>query len=128
MVMKKIFLILLLPLFYTLSCSTNHSELVGKWKGHRVNYFNANELIWEFDDSNYMFDNGADGVIDLKGTWTTSTDTLFLTDIEGEAACPHTQKGIYIYKVSNDTLRLTLLEDDCEERTTVISKLFWVKQ
>lgn len=54
-------------------------------------------------------------------------DTLSLTKIMGDSPCG-TEAALYLYKVTDDVLKLTMLKDDCAERSSGISTEGYVKE
>jgi len=56
----------------------------------------------------------------VKGTYKVSGETIELTDVEGEYACPDAV-GKYTWKVETEKLVMNLVEDPCDGRTQALS-------
>ncbi len=55
----------------------------------------------------------------VKSWYTEVNDTVTLYDVSGLLACPSEDTGMYLYTVANDTLTITLLTDQCLQRSMV---------
>lgn len=65
------------------------------------------------DDGTYAVDFGADGTADISGTYTIDGDKIMIQDDEGSEC---TAKGVYQFKVADDSLTMTRVSDECEGR------------
>lgn len=64
----------------------------------------------------------------VRSTCRLSADTLFLTDYDGQYACPNVT-GKYKISLSDDanSMTLTLIDDPCDGRAGTINKLKWTR-
>lgn len=77
-------------------------------------------------DSSFVTTSAGDVVV--RSVCKVSADTLFLTDYDGQYACPN-QTGKYLISVSDDAnaLTLTLIDDPCDSRVSAINKIKWTR-
>ena len=105
--------VLCISFIFCLAFSISAQSWVGKWKME----FTTDEgiLVLTADlktNGTYTLDLGADGTIEVNGTYTMSDDTMTFSD---NGAC----QGIGVYKVkaTDTTLTLTKISDECTDRT-----------
>jgi len=70
------------------------------------------------DDGNFEVAHSGGGGV--KGTYKVSGDTVELTDVEGDFACPDAV-GKYTWKVEAEKLVMTLVGDPCDGRAQALS-------
>ena len=69
----------------------------------------------------------SDGEVLVRSSFTIAGDTLTISDYgTGEYVCPDS-KGKYSFKVNDDTLIFTLIDDSCEGRAGTLNGLKWFK-
>ena len=72
-----------------------------------------------------------DGEVVVEGRYTVTTDQLIFTDEKGPMNCADAGEGpsgTYQWNLDGKTLPLTLLEDDCLGRVTVLTAHPWSRQ
>lgn len=67
-------------------------------------------------DTLNMIEVGSDVLLEQMA-YAVNADTLTLHKLRGGSPCETDAKGIYRWKADNATLKLTLISDDCEERS-----------
>lgn len=55
-----------------------------------------------------------------------SKDTLEINDVSGPRKCSSDDKGVYSYSITNGTLVLTIISDNCDGRANAISGRQWM--
>lgn len=77
-------------------------------------------------DSSYVSNSAGEAVV--RSVCKTSADTLFLTDYDGQYACPNVT-GKYKINLADDasSLTLILIEDPCDGRANGINKVKWTR-
>ncbi len=109
------------------STSTVQSDLVGGWD-------NGVSTITFMADNTYAVADKNSGAIDAWGTYSTSGKQLTINGGGGGTfACFDTQtmtyeNGQYDYSVKSNTLGLTLVSDNCSERTNTLTDSSWAGQ
>lgn len=63
-------------------------------------------------DGTYALDMGNDGSAEVNGTYTMSGDKMTISDDAGDC----TGKGVYTVAVTDNTLTMTRVSDECENR------------
>ena len=69
----------------------------------------------------------ADSTIIESMTYKKNDTLLTLHKIEGQSDCDNSTIGNYGYRIKGDSLLLKLLEDDCDDRSSVIQNTVWIK-
>ncbi len=69
---------------------------------------------------------GRGGVV-VRSLFTVSKDTLTMQDYEGQYACPG-QKGVYTFKLTENSLTMYLVADPCDGRVGTINGAKWIRQ
>lgn len=100
--------------------------LEGVWQGKFENDFQSSDVTWKFSEQTYELDLASDGSIEVSGKWEAEGNLLYLWDIGGPMACPETQKGKYSFEISDNSLKLTLVEDDCPGRKMIGPNIVWI--
>lgn len=77
-------------------------------------------------DSSFVTNGTGEAVV--RSVCKVSADTLFLTDYDGQYACPNAT-GKYKISLSDDasSMTLTLIEDPCDGRANSINKAKWLR-
>jgi CubicO group peptidase (beta-lactamase class C family) len=97
------------------------NSLYGVWTQVRSNrrvtrtFFPDNKVQTNFQD---------DGEIDVWGFYDVEENKIEFSDIGGSACVP---KGIYTFKIKNDTLRFQEIQDDCDGRKLSLLNT-WIRQ
>jgi hypothetical protein len=100
-------------LLFIISCNSASSPaaLIGTW--HTQNA----QIKGIFRSNNtYELDFDGDGNTEIKGVYSVHGSRVAMSDLQGDHACGGETIGIYRYKISDDTLIFTLIEDGCENR------------
>lgn len=64
-------------------------------------------------DNTYSVDFGADGVVEINGTYKSEDGQITIRDNEGSEC---TGKGVYKYEVTADGMTMTRVSEECEGR------------
>ncbi len=64
----------------------------------------------------YTVDFGMDGNSEVKGRYMTEGNQITIWDVEGANACPADAKGVYTFEVTETTMTMTKIKDDCDGR------------
>ncbi len=94
--------------------------IIGVWEkqpGHTIAFTNTTENKQQYD---YKYDSE----IHVWGSYELIGKRILLYDIGGNI-CPET--GTYNYEIYNDTLKFTLVGDDCDGRINGISGI-WIRK
>lgn len=77
-------------------------------------------------DSSFVTGSNGDAVV--RSVCKISADTLFLTDYDGQYACPNAT-GKYKISFNDDAtaMTLTLIDDPCDGRANAINKAKWIR-
>ncbi len=101
------------------------TELAGTWQGKFEGDYMTSEVIWKFLAQSYELDLDSDGSIEVSGKWETDGKRLFLWDVGGPMACPETERGEYTFELIDNSLKLTLVEDNCPGRKMMGPTIDW---
>lgn len=104
------------------------TELEGTWEGKFEGDYMKTDVIWKFSERTYALDMGSDGSIEVSGKLETEGDHLFLWDTGGPMGCPEAQRGDYTFILNGNTLKLTLVEDDCPGRNMMTPNIEWTRK
>ena len=87
-----------------------------------------NDTITLHIKTDSSFVTGATGDAVVRSVFKMSADTIFLTDYDGQYACPNAT-GKYKVSVSDDasSMTLTLIDDPCDGRANSINKAKWLR-
>lgn len=96
-----------------LAMGISAQSIVGKWKfefptDQGTMVMSANIKA----DGTYALDFGNDGSAEVTGTYNLSGDTLTVKDDAGDC----TGKGVYNVKITDETLTMTRVSDECPNR------------
>ena len=99
--------------------------LVGDWS-HRVR--GADEATWDgrwrlaLTDDGVLLLSGPDGAdVSSEGASYAVTRGEFRTDVFVNSACSEEAAGVYAWRLDEDTLNLTELDDPCDDRVDVFA-------
>lgn len=108
-----IIMLMLAPFFLLAQAS-----IVGDWKievpGEDGKLYDS-KLSFDID-GNYQLDFAMDGQVNVRGKYELSGSRVTLWDVAGEFGCPSEMKGVYEIEVSETTLKVAVVSDDCEGR------------
>lgn len=96
--------------------SSGQSSAVGEWKAMIPADDQGNMMPMHVSikaDNTYTVDFGADGVVEIKGTFSEKDGQITIQDVEGSEC---TGKGVYKYEVTADGLKMTRVSEECEGR------------
>ncbi len=100
-------------LAFIISFFTLETGLEGTW------HVEAGERSYDITftaDGMYMVDMGADGTVDVEGTYTVEENTLTMKDTSGEMSCRGDEGGSYTFSVEGDKASFSMVSDNCEGR------------
>lgn len=91
-------------------------SMIGEWT-FEVPDENGNMIPvkLKIDEKAYSVDWGMDGTAEVEGNYVLEGDQATIWDIKGENACPDV-KGIYKVEVTDTSMTMTRVKDDCEGR------------
>lgn len=122
--MKKMFLIVLIAV---ISASVNAQFANSKWKS-TLQLDNPVDVIFDFKSDTLeaivVMDNSS--LETMK--YSTKDGILSIQKITGQSQCSSTTVAKYKYELKEKELYLTLVEDDCYDRYSVLDKTKWVKE
>lgn len=92
-------------------------SLQGDWT-MQVPDENGNMMLLKLSigEDAYTIDFGNDGTPEVKGKYSTEGDQITVQDVEGAMACPADAKGIYKFEVTDTSMTMTIVKDDCPGR------------
>ena len=93
-----------------------------KWKG-TLKIENDVNVSFEFGKDTLKVFNLADNSIIETMTYTATNSTFTINKISGQSDCDNAAPGKYKYETKQDALLITLLEDTCEDRSSVLKSL-----
>lgn len=126
--MERKFLTLAMITLFFIPDAFAQKDLAGTWKAEFKGDGMSMPITWHLDnDGTYTLDMYSDGNIDIHGRYEIENDTLYLWDLNGNAACEKDKKGTYTIKFDSDTMDLTLIEDDCGGRNRITPSVIWTK-
>jgi len=126
--MNKLHLLIFILSISFISAANSQSPLEGIWQGNLESEFQSAQLSWKFSDEKYDLDMNIDGTIEVSGKWEIRDDRLYLWDLSGPMACPESQTGIYDFTITDNTMILSLVEDDCLGRKMMGPNVSWIKK
>ena len=85
-------------------------------KKFEISVPNGTPFQVEFRNAKYVLQT-PDQLILVKGLYEIKGDTIVFTDAGGVMACPKDQKGTYRFIYENGTLKLTIIEEQCQGRS-----------
>ncbi|MCB9048352.1 MAG: hypothetical protein H6556_02885 [Lewinellaceae bacterium] len=109
------FLFLIFCFCFSASLSAQ-SEAVGEWKTMIPGQEEGSMIPLHVsikDDNTYALDFGADGAVEIKGSYQSKGDQIVIQDVEGSDC---TGKGIYTFEVNDAGMTMTRVSDECEGR------------
>ncbi len=113
--MKYLFSSILLICFCLPFNLTAQSGIVGTWQstiaGREGNPMALQVTIKA--DNTYAVDFGADGEVEITGTYSVDGDQITVQDDAGNEC---TGKGVYTFKVTGDELLMERISEECEGR------------
>jgi hypothetical protein len=128
--MKKALLLTALLIGTLLSIRSNAQTQTPSLKNTNWKLFvpELNDTITLHIKTDSSFVTGATGEAVVRSVCKISADTLFLTDYDGQYACPNAT-GKYKISLSDDagSMTLTLIDDPCDGRANSINKAKWLR-
>lgn len=97
-----------------------------KWKG-TVHSDNDIDVIFDYRSDTLEVTNIADSSSLETMTYTIKDTVLSLQKIYGQSGCNVTGTGKYKFEIKDDILYITLLSDDCDDRSSALNNSKWVK-
>ena len=122
--MKKIILSTAIILFASVLPGLHAQSIDNKnWKGYLDAPINDTVTFHIHSDSSFVTKSNGDVAIRIRCTVSGDTLTILNQDAE-QHGCPD-QKGKYKIDATNDSLILTLIEDECEGRSRALNGVRW---
>jgi hypothetical protein len=119
---KTLFLILLYGSF-----STAHAQLANtKWKVS-LQLESLVETMFVFSGDSLKVYTVADSMMLESMSFSVKDTVLTIKKAYGQSNCDATAVGKYKYEMKSDGMYVTLLSDDCVDRSSVLDKTKWVK-
>src|SRR5690242_12966794 len=122
--MKNIILIILVS-FAFIPASAQQAPM--KWKG-TLNLDSPTDIILNFKNGTCEAVRVADSQSIEIMKYTLSDTLLTLQKISGNSDCDTTSIGKYKIEKQNNNLLITLISDDCSDRSKAIDNTSWIKQ
>ncbi|HTE26667.1 DUF3471 domain-containing protein [Flavitalea sp.] len=97
-----------------------------RWKG-TLRGDNPQNVIFDFKKDTAVVYTLSDSSIVETMTYSVKDLVLTLHKIDGISDCDNSTPGKYRIRIVNDVLYLTLLDDDCADRSSAIDSIKWVK-
>lgn len=121
--MKKITIFLLLAFAYI---TTSAQLAKTKWKG-TLQLDNPVEVVFDFGKDSLSVYTSAENAGLETMTYTAKDTILSITKAYGQSDCDSQVTGKYKFVINNDELTLTLIADDCANRSAVLNNTKWKK-
>ena len=121
--MKEIIFIFLVTL---ISITVNAQLKNTKWKG-TIHSDNDIDVVFDYRSDTLQVINVADSSNLETMTYAIKDSVLSLQKIYGQSACNVTGKGKYKFEIKDDLLYITLLSDDCNDRSSALNNSKWIK-
>ncbi len=97
-----------------------------KWKG-TLNLENKIDVVFDYRNDTLEVINVRDSSSIEIMTYTIQNNIFSLQKISGQSDCDNTVIGKYKFEINNDTLSITLVSDDCNDRYPVLDNSKWIK-
>jgi hypothetical protein len=121
--MKNIILIILVSFV----CMSAFAQTPMKWKGS-LNLDSPTDVILNFKNGTCEAVRVADSQSIEIMKYTLSDTLLTLQKISGDSDCDSATIGKYKIEKKNINIRITLISDDCSDRSKSIDNTNWIKQ
>ena len=121
--MKKITIFLLLAFA---AVTTNAQFAKTKWKG-TLQLDNPVDVVFDFGKDSLSVYTAADNAGLETMTYSAKDTVLSITKAYGQSSCDGQTTGKYKFEIKNDELTLTLISDDCADRSSVLNNTKWKK-
>lgn len=120
--MKKIFFLSLIAM---ISLSVKAQLAKTKWKG-ALQLESMTDIVFDFGKDSLIARIAADNTPLEAMTFTDKDQTLTIKKVYGQSSCEEIM-GKYKYEIKNDEMVLTLMTDDCYDRSNVLNGTKWTK-
>ncbi len=121
--MKKLLFILLVS-FVSVAV---HAQLADtKWK-LTLKLDNPLDAVFTFGKDTLNVTAAADGSLVETMTYTVKDNILTIQKVSGQSDCEGSSIGKYKFEKKDNTLVVTLVSDDCADRSGVLDNTTWVK-
>ena len=117
--MKK-FIALFIIVFITIKVNAQLANT--SWKGE-LNVSGGFSAVFDFKNDTLDVTSAGDGSQLETMKYSLKDSVLSLQNIYGQSQCGNTVVGTYKYAMSNDTVTLTLIADECSDRANAIGTL-----
>ena len=122
--MKKIIFIAFIAF---ISASANAQLANSKWKG-TLQLDNPTDVVFDFrTDTLEAFVAEDNSSLELM-KYSIKDNVLSIQKISGQSECDDTAVAKYKFEIGSDGLLLTLIEDNCIDRSGVLDNTKWVKE
>ena len=122
--MKHLLLLMVVVIATALSQVRAQSLTNTNWKAYLADQVNDTLTLHIKADSSFV--TNSMGATVVRSACKISGDTLSLTDVDGEYACPAVT-GKYKITITGDVLSFALIEDPCEGRAGALPGTKWKK-
>lgn len=113
-------------LFLLITASYVNAQLENtRWKATIV-IENPVNVIFDFKKDTASIYTVADSTVIETMTYTSTDTSVTLSKIEGESECGN-EPGKYKFTITNNMMLLTLISDDCYDRSSVVDSTKWTK-
>ena len=121
--MKKIIFIFLISIASISVCAQLKNT---KWKG-TIHSDNDIDVIFNYGSDTLEVTSAADGSSFETCIYNTKDTVLSVQKIYGQSNCDTTGIGKYKFEIKDDILYLTLLSDNCDNRSSALNNSKWAK-
>ena len=121
--MKKLFL----SIFVLVASVTVKAQLANtRWKD-TLKLDNPTEVIFDFGEDTLVVTAVADGSLIETMTYTVEGSVFTIKKINGQSDCDASVLGKYKFDIKGKDMYVTLVSDDCNDRSSVLDKTTFVK-
>jgi hypothetical protein len=117
--MKKFFILVLISIA---SLSTNAQLANTKWKGV-LNIQSGMNTVFNFSNDTLEVLNADTNESLETMKYSTKDSLLTLQKLYGSSQCDTSTPGVYKYQINNNEMTLTLVSDDCPDRSEAIGTM-----
>ncbi len=122
--MKKLMLIFFVC-FIAISVNAQFSHT--KWTG-AIKGDNPRDAVLKFGKDTLVLSAASDGSVIETMTYLVKENVLTVTKISGQSDCAVYSIGKYKFELKESALNISILADDCEDRSSALDKTGWVKK
>jgi len=121
--MKKIIFLLVI----SIASISVHAQLTDtKWKD-TLKLDNPLEVFFSFAKDTLIVTAVADGSLIETMTYTVKDNVFTIQKVSGQSDCDSSSLGKYKFEINGDDMYVTLVSDDCTDRSSVLDKTKFVR-